>query len=55
MTGTKAVVAKRVDAGTADLEEITDLAHAAGYDVVGSLTQTREEDAAYGFGKGKVD
>ena len=35
--------------------EITDLAHAAGYDVVGSLTQTREEDAAYGFGKGKVD
>jgi GTP-binding protein HflX len=55
MTGTKAVVAKRVDAGTADLEEITDLAHAAGYDVIGSLTQTREEDAAYGFGKGKVD
>ncbi|SEO80785.1 GTP-binding protein HflX [Halogranum amylolyticum] len=55
MTGTKAVVAKRVDAGTADLEEITDLANAAGYDVVGSLTQTREEDAAYGFGKGKVD
>jgi GTP-binding protein HflX len=55
MTGTKAVVAKRVDAGTADLEEITDLARAAGYDIVGSLTQTREEDAAYGFGKGKVD
>ncbi|EJN61333.1 GTP-binding protein HflX [Halogranum rubrum] len=55
MTGTKAVVAKRVDAGTADLEEISDLARAAGYDVVGSLTQTREEDAAYGFGKGKVD
>ena len=55
MTGTKAVVAKRVDTGSADLEEITDLARSAGYDVVGSLTQTREEDAAYGFGKGKVD
>jgi GTP-binding protein HflX len=53
--GTKAVVAKRVDAGTADLTEITDLARAAGYDVVGELSQTREEDAAYHFGEGKVD
>ncbi len=54
-TGTRAVVAKRVDAGTADLTEITDLAEAAGYEVVDSLTQTRKEDAAFHFGEGKVD
>ncbi|MGM0591574.1 MAG: GTPase HflX [Halobacteriota archaeon] len=51
----RAVVAKRVDSGEADLSEITDLARAAGYDVVGTLTQSREEDAAYHFGEGKVD
>ena len=51
----KAVLAKRVDSGTADLTEIEDLAVSAGYDVVGRLTQTRTEDAAYHFGEGKVD
>ena len=51
----KAVLAKRVDSGTADLSEIEDLAVSAGYDVVGRLTQTRTEDAAYHFGEGKVD
>jgi len=51
----RAIVAKRVGRGDADLEEITDLARAAGYEVVGELTQTREEDAAYGFGEGKVE
>ncbi|WP_372911831.1 GTPase HflX [Salinigranum sp.] len=50
-----AIVAKRVDSGTADLTEIRDLARAAGYDVVGELTQSREEDAAYMFGEGKVE
>ncbi|WP_058366773.1 GTPase HflX [Haloparvum sedimenti] len=55
MTGERAVVAKRVDAGTADLSEIEQLAGAAGYEVVGRLSQTREEDAAYMFGEGKVD
>ncbi|GAB3422466.1 GTPase HflX [Haloparvum alkalitolerans] len=54
MTGERAVVAKRVDAGTADLSEIEQLAGAAGYEVVGRLSQTREEDAAYMFGEGKV-
>ena len=50
------VVAKRVDGGdTADLSEIMDLARAAGYDVVGQLSQSREEDAAYHFGEGKVE
>ncbi|SFS07605.1 GTP-binding protein HflX [Halomicrobium zhouii] len=51
----RAVVAKRVDSGTADTEEITDLARAAGYEVVGELTQTRTEDPAYHLGEGKVD
>ncbi|MFB6108591.1 MAG: GTPase HflX [Haloplanus sp.] len=51
----RAVVAKRVERGDADLSEIRDLARAAGYEVVDELTQTREEDAAYGFGQGKAD
>ncbi|WP_152041271.1 GTPase HflX [Salinigranum salinum] len=51
----RAVVAKRVDDGSADLSEIRDLARAAGYEIVGELTQTREEDAAFMFGEGKVD
>ena len=50
----RAVVAKRVESGSADLTEITQLAAAAGYQVVGELTQTRTEDAAFMFGKGKV-
>ena len=54
--GTPAVVAKRVDAGeSADLSEIRDLARAAGYEVVGELSQSREEDAAFHFDEGKVD
>ena len=51
----KAIIAKRVDAGTADTGEITDLARAADYEVVGTLTQTRTEDAGLHFGEGKVD
>jgi len=51
----KAVVAKRVDSGTADTEEITDLARAAGYTVVDEVTQTREEDPALELGEGKVE
>jgi GTP-binding protein HflX len=50
----RAVVAKRVDRGDPDLGEIRELTRAAGYAVVGELTQTREEDAAYGFGEGKI-
>jgi len=50
----KAILAKRVDSGTADLAELRDLAAAAGYDVVGDCTQTREEDPAFHFGEGKV-
>jgi GTP-binding protein HflX len=47
-------VAKRVDSGEADTEEIHNLARAAGYDVVGEITQTRTEDPAYHLGEGKV-
>jgi len=50
-----AVVAKRVDRGRADLAEIAELARAAGYEVVASLTQTRDQDPAYHFGEGKAD
>jgi len=49
------VVAKRVESGTADTEEIEDLARAAGYRVDTVVTQTRKEDPAYHFGEGKVE
>ena len=50
----KAIIGKRVDSGTPDLEEIRELAVAAGYEVAGSIQQTRREDPAFGFGEGKV-
>jgi GTP-binding protein HflX (EC 3.1.5.-) len=50
----KAVLAKRVDSGRADLTELRELAAAAGYEVVGEITQTRAEDTAHHFGQGKV-
>lgn len=49
-----AVLAKRVDSGSADLTEFRELAAAAGYEVVAEVTQTRTEDPAYHFGEGKV-
>jgi GTP-binding protein HflX len=51
----RAVVAQRVAAGEPDTTEIRDLARAAGYRVVETVTQTRTEDAAYHFGEGKVE
>jgi len=53
-TTERAVVAKRVDSSEAALEEIRDLARAAGYDIVGEITQTRTEDPAYHMGEGKI-
>ncbi|WP_266077561.1 GTPase HflX [Haladaptatus caseinilyticus] len=50
----KAILAKRVDAGTAHTDELRDLTRAAGYEIAGELTQSREEDAAFQFGEGKV-
>ena len=56
MTGTngRVIVAKRVDDGPPDTAEIRDLARAAGYAVVGEVTQTRTEDPALCLGEGKV-
>jgi GTP-binding protein HflX len=51
----RAVVAKRVDGGTADTEEIRNLARAAGYEVVAEVTQTRTEDPATHVGEGKAE
>jgi len=54
-TTERTVLAKRVDEGEADTAEIRDLARAAGYEVVGAVTQTRTEDPAYHVGEGKVE
>ena len=54
-TNGRVVVAKRVDDGHPDTEEIRDLARAAGYTVVDEVTQTRTEDPALCLGEGKVD
>jgi GTP-binding protein HflX len=54
-TNGTAIIAKRVDEGHADTDEIRDLARAAGYTVVGAVTQTRTEDAALCLGEGKVE
>jgi GTP-binding protein HflX len=56
VTGTngRAIVAKRVDDGHPDTEEIRDLAAAAGYTVAGEVTQSRTEDPALCLGGGKV-
>jgi len=51
----RVVVAKRVDAGEPDTDEIRHLAESAGYEVVAEVTQTRPEDAALEFGEGKAE
>ena len=50
----RAVLVKRTNSGSPDLSEIRDLARAAGYEPVGSISQTRTEDPAYHLGEGKV-
>ena len=47
-------MAKRTDTGSPELEEILELARAAGYEPAATVTQTRTEDPAYQFGEGKV-
>ncbi|MFB6114146.1 MAG: GTPase HflX [Halodesulfurarchaeum sp.] len=55
-TGTDtAIIAKRVDRGDPDTDEIRELARAAGYSVLGECTQTREADPALQLGEGKVE
>jgi len=51
----RAIIAKRVDSGDPETTEIRDLARAAGYQIVGEVTQTRTEDPAYHFGEGKAE
>ncbi|GAB3664172.1 GTPase HflX [Halopiger thermotolerans] len=50
-----AIIAKRVDSGTPDTTEIRDLAEAAGYTVVGEITQSRKADPALQIGEGKAE
>ena len=50
-----AIVAKRCDEPPVDTEEIRALADAAGYAVVGEVTQARSEDPGTHFGAGKVE
>ena len=52
---TPAVVAARSADGPPDVTEIRALAAAAGYAVVGSVTQRREEDPTYDLGRGKAE
>src|SRR6056297_308921 len=49
------IIVKRVDSGTPDTSEIRDLARAAGYAVVGEVTQSRRADPALHIGEGKAD
>ncbi|AHF99296.1 GTP-binding protein HflX [Halostagnicola larsenii XH-48] len=51
----KALIAKRIDSGTPDTSEIRELAQAAGYEVVGEITQSRTADAALQLGEGKAN
>jgi GTP-binding protein HflX len=52
---TRAVVAARSDDGPPDTAEIRELAAAAGYAVVGEVTQRRREDPTYDLGRGKAE
>jgi GTP-binding protein HflX len=52
---TPAVVAARADGEQPDTAEIRALAAAAGYAVVGEVTQRRREDPTYDLGRGKAE
>ena len=52
---TPAVVAARSADGPPDTTEIRELAAAAGYAVVGTVTQRRAEDPTYDLGRGKAE
>ena len=54
-TPERTVVVKRVQSGEPDTTEIVDLARAAGYRVMETVSQTRTEDPAYHVGEGKVE
>ncbi|MFH5796986.1 GTPase HflX [Haladaptatus sp. CMAA 1911] len=50
-----AIIAKRVDDGLPKTDEISALADAAGYEVIGTITQSRTEDSNYQFGRGTAE
>jgi len=52
---TPAVVAARTAADPPDTTEVRELAAAAGYAVVGEITQRRREDPTYDLGRGKAE
>lgn len=55
MQSGSAIIAKRVDDGRPKTDDISALADAAGYEVVGTITQSRTEDSNYQFGRGKAE
>ena len=54
-SGTRALVAARDAETEPDTAEIRELAAAAGYVVVGAVTQRRREDPTYGLGRGRAE
>ncbi|WP_432508733.1 GTPase [Halorubrum ezzemoulense] len=52
---TRAIVAARSEDDPPDTTEIRELAAAAGYAVVGEVTQRRREDPTYDLGRGKAE
>ncbi|WP_435098974.1 GTPase HflX [Halorubrum sp. N11] len=51
----RALIAARDADARPDTDEIRELARAAGYEVVGEVTQRRREDPTYGLGRGKAE
>ena len=51
----RALIAARDADSHPDTDEIRGLARAAGYEVVGEVTQRRREDPTYGLGRGKAE
>jgi len=50
------LLVKRIRPGTGgNLEELEELAHSAGYEVLGKVTQVRSPDKAFAIGKGKAE
>ncbi|HTY90183.1 MAG TPA: GTPase HflX [Methanocella sp.] len=50
------LLVKRIQPGTdGSLEELEELAHSAGYEVLGEVTQVRTPDKAFAVGKGKAE
>ncbi len=54
MQSGSAIIAKRVADEILKTDEMSALADAAGYEVVGTVTQSRTEDSKYQFGRGKA-